>query len=637
MLHCRWGDLRDREGTTDVYPTNAVLALRRPARARSSSGCGMSTPTVSVVMIFLDAARFMDEAVSSVFAQTFIDWELLLVDDGSTDASTALARAYAAADPERVRYLEHDGHVNRGMSASRRLGAEHARGSLIAFLDSDDVWLSHKLEEQVRILQVHPRASMVYGAPLYWRSWTDGAGGLEPDQSPGTGFDADMLFEPPELLFLTAPLGSAPVPCPSDILVRRNAIERVGGSEPAFRGAYEDVALYAKLFLAEPVFVSSTCWAKYRIHPESCMAVTVRDGQYQSRRLHFLNWFEEYLARKGLAGTEAWTCLQATLAPYRRPLTTLAMPSDSARQLTAIPNPVSIDSSATTIGWDASVSSAEVWVSVDGGHETLFATGQTGSQVADWINAGSTYDFLLYAADDRRRPLDSLRVTRLVDPGVGGESFGSLRRVVPVSRSFGFDRGQPIDRHYIDLFLSRHASDVRGRVLEIGEPTYTRRFGGSAVSGLDVLHVREGNPEATVVGDLSNGGHLPTDAFDCILLIQTLQLIFDVPSAIRTLHRILRPGGVVLATFPGLSQRSHDEWAESWYWGFTRASAERLFGQAFRSEGVTVQAYGNVLVTAAFLFGLSAGELSTEELGYVDPSYEILVTQRATKERESSY
>jgi glycosyltransferase involved in cell wall biosynthesis/SAM-dependent methyltransferase len=592
-----------------------------------------ATPLVSVVMIFFNAERFMQEALASVSAQTYDEWELILVDDGSGDGSTAIARAEAARLPHRVRYLEHPGHRNRGMSPSRALGVANARGALVAFLDADDTWLPGKLHEQVAILGEQPAASAVYGTPLYWHSWSGEADDIGRDHVPGLGFSADKLFEPPELLFLTAPFGDGPVPCPSDILLRRDAIVRVGGFEPGFRGAYEDVAFFSKLYLHEPVVATTHCWTRYRIHPESCMSVTVRDGRYQSIRLFFLNWFEQYLSQKGLTATPAWSRLQERLAPYRHPLAKLAMiPEASSALLNATPNPVPLDSSVTTISWrtpDASI--AQVWISRDGGPETLFAEGATGCQEAAWINPGVVYQFRLYGDTARATVLDTVTVSRLVDPGVGGESFGSLRRVVPLSRAFGFDRGQPIDRYYIDGFLHRHAEDIRGRVLEVGESTYTRRFGGDRVSAIDVLHVVEGNPEATIVADLSKGDLLPSAAFDCVVLIQTLHLIFDVPAAIRTVHRILKPGGVLLATFPGLSQRSGDQWDDSWYWGFTTLSARRLFGEVFPANGVTAAAHGNVLATTAFLDGMASSELSTEELDYVDDRYETLVVVRAVK------
>jgi len=99
------------------------------------------TPLVSVITIFLDAERFLNEAIESLRAQTYERWELLLVDDGSRDGSSEIAREHAARDPHRIRVLEHAGHANLGMSASRNLGIAHARGDLVALLDADDVYL----------------------------------------------------------------------------------------------------------------------------------------------------------------------------------------------------------------------------------------------------------------------------------------------------------------------------------------------------------------------------------------------------------------------------------------------------------------------------------------------------------------
>lgn len=209
--------------------------------------------------------------------------------------------------------------------------------------------------------------------------------------------------------------------------------------------------------------------------------------------------------------------------------------------------------------------------------------------------------------------------------------FGDLRRVHPISRWFGYDRGRPIDRYYIEGFLARHSGDVRGRVLEIGDATYTRSFGGSRVTQSDVLHVSAAAAEATIIGDLASGDDIPSDAFDCIILTQTLHLIYDVGAAIRTVHRILAPGGVVLATVPGITQIDRGEWRESWYWAFTPLSARRLFEDHFASPSVDVESRGNVLSAIAFLEGLATHELRPAELDFQDPAYPVSVTVRAVK------
>ncbi len=216
-------------------------------------------------------------------------------------------------------------------------------------------------------------------------------------------------------------------------------------------------------------------------------------------------------------------------------------------------------------------------------------------------------------------------------PTPGRVRFGSLRRTEPVNRHWGWERGQPVDRFYVEEFLARHAGDVRGRVLEVGDDSYTRRFGGDRVTVRDVLHVHAGNPVATVVADLADADHVPSDSWDCIILTQTLHLVYDLRAAMRTLHRILRPGGVLLVTAPGISQTTDDSWRDSWYWALTVASMRRLALEAFPEEGVEVESRGNVLTAVGFLHGLAREELRPEELAATDRDFPLVVTLRARK------
>jgi len=216
-------------------------------------------------------------------------------------------------------------------------------------------------------------------------------------------------------------------------------------------------------------------------------------------------------------------------------------------------------------------------------------------------------------------------------PRVGAVKFGSLYRLTPFSYHFGYDRGQPIDRYYIENFLQCFSDDIQGRVLEIGDRSYTQQFGGDHVKVSDILHVSSDNPAATFVGDLTNAEHIPSDMFDCIILTQTLHLIYDVKLALQTLNRILKPGGVALVTFPGITQISSDRWNTTWYWSFTTQSAQRMFSEVFPSGNVAVKAHGNVLTASSFLYGLAAGELGAKVLDSHDPHYELLITVRAVK------
>lgn len=522
-----------------------------PAPRRDEPSGAEGRPLVSVILPFLDAGRFLHEAFESVLAQTYDRWELWLIDDGCTDGSSDAARAFAAQWPEKVHYLEHEGHRNLGVTSSRNVGLKHARGTYVALLDADDVWLPQKLEEQVRILEAHPEAAMVYGRSRYWYSWTGNPADVDRDYLAELGIEADTLIRAPKLLLLSYPLGTAPTPCPSDILLRRTLAERIGGFEESFQypfQLYEDQAFLAKIYLEHAVFVSTKCWDLYRVHPESCVSRVTAAGQYHMVRQFFFDWFEKYLRVKDIRNDAVWRALRR-VQQASEPSPLLEPPS---------PEP------------EAS-------------------------------------------------------------PSVGCVRFGDFRRLEPISRAWGFDRGRPIDRHYIEGFLVRHAGDIRGRVLEVGDDAYTRQFGGGRVTASDVLHVADDNPQATIVADLTRADHIPSDRFDCIILTQTLQFIYDTRAALRTLHRILRPGGVLLATFPGISHTVHDTWAETWCWCFTSRSARRLFEELFPAADVDVQAHGNVLAAISFLHGLAVEELRPEELAHRDPDYEMLITVRAMK------
>jgi SAM-dependent methyltransferase len=209
--------------------------------------------------------------------------------------------------------------------------------------------------------------------------------------------------------------------------------------------------------------------------------------------------------------------------------------------------------------------------------------------------------------------------------------LGDLRRLTPIDPNWGFERGTPIDRVYVERFVGGHASDIRGRVLEIAAPDYATRF-GSGVERVDILMAREGTPQATIVADLANAPQIPDDTFDCAIVTQTLQFVWDAPAALSTLHRILAPGGVLLATVPGITKISppEDEEFGEW-WHFTARSARRLAEQAFGEGSVEVEAFGNVLAATGFLYGLAASDLRAGELDARDRLYEVVVGIRAVK------
>lgn len=276
-------------------------------------------PLVSVITIFLNEERFLSEAVESVLAQTYDRWELLLVDDGSSDASPSVAQRYVDRYPDSVRYLRHEGGRNKGMSASRNLGARHARGELLAMLDADDVWLPNKLTEQVEVMQTYPEAAMVYGRTRFWYAWANGND--QNDWLSNIGVAPESLVQPP--LMLRHFLKSCPYTCSA--MIRKEVFELVGGYEDAFRGMYEDQVFFAKVFTHAPVYVSGRCWDLYRQHSDSCCAAAIRNGDFHPSEpsptgYAFLCWLREYMSEAGVDDERVWREFNDMMGPYERPV-----------------------------------------------------------------------------------------------------------------------------------------------------------------------------------------------------------------------------------------------------------------------------------------------------------------------------
>lgn len=534
-------------------------------------------PLVSVVLIFFNEEKFIAEAIESVLTQTFESWELLLVNDGSSDRSSEIAQSYVR-HWDRIHYLEHQGGQNLGMSASRNLGIQGARGKYLAFIDGDDVWLPEKLQQQVELIESQPDAAMVCGRTQWWYSWTGKKADRQHDFIQELNLPLNTLIQPPKLLlsFLQNEWASL-----HDILVRREAVVSVGGYEDFFRGMYEDQVFHAKLCLNFPAYVADCCWCRYRQHNEACTFQThdTKKGYFKARKA-FLTWLENYLNRQAKnteVYQEVYQIVRQELWHYRYPLLsrTINRLHRLKKDLKYLLKPIVPKSLAT------------------------------------WLKTQWLYN---------------------PRPPVGWVRWGSLRRLTPISKSWPNYRGAPIDRYYIEQFLEHHALDIRGRVLELGDATYTKRFGGDRITQSDVLEAEAGNPAATIVADLTAAPQIADATFDTIILTQTLLLIYDLPAAIATLYRILKPGGIILATVPGITpiiRDDSDKWGQ--YWSFTQMSVKRLFGDVFTPENIQVRAYGNVLSATGFLYGLATQELRRAELDDRDPDYEVIIGVRAIK------
>ncbi|WP_022821715.1 glycosyltransferase family 2 protein [Hymenobacter norwichensis] len=261
-------------------------------------------PLVSVVIGFLNEERFLAETVESVRYQTYPHWELLLVDDGSTDQSTAIAKRYAEESGGQIIYCEHEGHRNRGVTASRNYGVQLAKGELVCILDADDVWLPNKLTEQVALFQEHPGIGMVAEASEYWYSWEDAH---KEDSVVLVGAPAGRVYERTELLHLLYPLMPTPAPCPSGLMLTKQAILNAGGFEESFTKRYqlyEDQAFLCKIYLAERVYISASCNNRYRQRIGSCVQSVTEAGLYHETRRYFLDWFVDYLRTKNITDSK---------------------------------------------------------------------------------------------------------------------------------------------------------------------------------------------------------------------------------------------------------------------------------------------------------------------------------------------
>lgn len=251
------------------------------------------SPKVSCIIIVHNGEEFLREAIESVIAQAFSDWELLIVDDGSTDDSYEIAQRFAQNFPDTIRSLCHADRRNHGMSATRNLGLSHARGDYVAFLDADDVWLPNKLAAQVAILDGQPSVGATYGRALIWYSW-QGSNAKEVDFCYELGVTPNQTYHPPTLL-LSQLLNIYQSPTTSGCLLRRALVNEVGWFEPAFRSMFEDAVFFAKALLLAPFFVSAEILFKYRQHSSSAGAISAAANRDGWARLRFLIWFKRYL------------------------------------------------------------------------------------------------------------------------------------------------------------------------------------------------------------------------------------------------------------------------------------------------------------------------------------------------------
>jgi len=277
-------------------------------------------PLISVVIPFMNEERFLEETILSVINQTYQNWELILVDDGSTNTSTDIAKKFASLYPDRIKYIEHENHMNKGVCVSRNLGVDKANGSLIALLDADDIFLPKKLEEQIDYFYKYPEIGMVAEASIYWSSWSDES--IE-DRIVKVGGENDKVTSAPQLMYDLYPLGHGNAPCPCSIMIKKEVVLNVGGFVSEFKKEYqlyEDQAFLVKVYLSEKVYISSNSNNLYRQRPDSVVYSVHRSGEYHKVRSFFLEWLEKYLKSNNIKEKKIYRLLDKAILRYRRPM-----------------------------------------------------------------------------------------------------------------------------------------------------------------------------------------------------------------------------------------------------------------------------------------------------------------------------
>jgi glycosyltransferase involved in cell wall biosynthesis len=528
---------------------------------------------ISIVIPCYNHGKYLPDAIDSVLSQNHKNVEIVVVDDGSTDCTKEVVYdRYAGVEP--VKYIY---QCNQGLSAARNTGIDNSNGKYFVFLDADDWLVDDALTTNISFLRANNLAAFVSGGHIIFNEREH----YREERSEKV--DGNHYNE----------------------MLRRNYI----GMHAAvmyqkwvfdeFRfdtklKASEDYDLYLHVAQKYPVCHHTHPIAVYRFHDSNMSGDIYKMFKYTllvlQRQKSLLKTNTE---KKSFAlGNNNWRNFY------------------SMKMLDTLPHKPTWPMTKRMI--------------IE--HTIAFRY-----HPLPYIKYLKSKTIMLLQKSKRRLKKLFFKTTGDHTLQPGKINLGDLNRVTPFSIDFGYDRGGPVDRYYIENFLAASSGRVKGRVLEIGDNEYTRRFGGSRITVSDILYIDDTNPTATFVGDLSNAPHLPADTFDCIILTQTLHLIYDYKGALETCYRILKPGGALLLTVPGISHIHHGEWGKYWMWSFTATSIRRMLSEVFAPARTTVQSFGNVLAATAFLYAMGLPELHRKQVDYNDPQYQLIITATAIK------
>ena len=536
----------------------------------------ISQDLVSVIITCYNHGKFLAQAIESVLQQQYNPVEVIVVDDGSTDNTKQVAAKFP-----QVKYIYQS---NQGLSAARNTGVKVSSGEYLLFLDADDWLLPGALETNTKIIQENVSAAFVSGGHTQYLAAYNK---MDPQTNP---------VEKEHYLRL---LEKNYIAMHATVLYRTKVFEEFCFDTSL--NACEDYDLYLSIARKYPIYHHQNKIAVYRIYGESMSGNGYRmltaALRVMEKHKKFCVTDEEKAAWQ--RGVNFWT------EYYGRELY-----SQLCHRLKLA------GKFAERKEWDILKRTNRKRFLKLKIKTNIFQVKKILKQIVP-----------VFA----KRFAHKAGLKKNFTPPPGKVNAGDLHRLKPLSTEFGFDRGGAVDRHYIEKFLQQHAHVIKGRVLEIGDDYYTQKFGGANVSQPDVLHVDDSNKRATFIGDLTNAPQIPSNSFDCIILTQTLHLLYDVKSALHTCYRILKPGGTLLLTVPGITHIDHGEWKHTWYWAFTDKSIKRLLNEVFTEKPAMVQTHGNVYIATAFLYGLGLPEVSEKDLNHHDEHYQVIIAASAEK------
>jgi glycosyltransferase involved in cell wall biosynthesis/SAM-dependent methyltransferase len=466
---------------------------------------------------------------------------------------------------------------NEGLSSARNTGLRVAISDKVIFLDADDRLCRCAIEAGLECFLGHPDAGLIYGGYRVFN-----AGGVFEEWIPGDfGPDPHLAFLRGNFIGMTG-----------TVLFDRKRLLDAGGFDVTLLRC-EDYDIFLRMSRIHPVANHRRMVAEYRRHGSNMSLDS----------LEMLVWVQRVLERykphnKSGPAAKAWRRGLAGWRSYYIPAFLWGEPVKEKRRplIERITKAMRLSPSTTVLQLIRRCLQRAL-------------SPRLQLMLKRWLGM---------------RPPPPLKLVR----------FGDFDRTDPISADFGFNRGTPVDRYYIEAFLASHSQDIRGRTLEVRDSTYCCKFGKGVVQQ-DVIDIQSHNPYATIVGDLAIRGTLPEEAFDCLVVTQTLQFIYDMHAALAEMYRALKPGGVLLFTCPGISQIERGDAGESWFWSVTRAAAERMFSELFGAANVAVEVRGNVYAAICFLQGLALEEVDIAKLDVLDESYPVIVAVRAQKLEEA--